>query len=147
MRKIDWQNKFDFSDYHHRCNLEDCKNFTYGHFKVGAGFATVAAGRIDDYLYYGITFCSPEDNFSRQKGRSYACRNLREESHSHMRGVLTLEGAVDEAPPAIVLKKAVENHLRKMRPDQRPQWAKGAAIDFRSMKRNVGEVANYQLME
>lgn len=144
MRKINWTTTFNFGSYDDRAMLDTCQEFTYGHFKVGPGHATVAGGRIDNKLYYGITFCSPQDNFSKKIGRARACQNLREDEHSHMRGVLELEGNADDAQPAMVLKMAVEYHLQKMR-NRRPQWSKEATVDFRGKRRNFGEVTDYEL--
>jgi len=135
---------FSFGILRHRSMLYNSVAFTYGHYKIGSGFATIGGTRIGDKLYYGVTFCSPEDNFSKKSGRRYSRRNLTRHEYSHMRGIFSLGSAIDQQP-ALVLKEAVEAHLVKMR-GLRPQWSKGAAVEFRGKRRTVGEVTTYDLM-
>lgn len=132
MREINWSDPdFDFGSYYDRSVLNRSRDFTFAHFRVGPGFSTIAGGRIGNKLYYGVTFCSPEDNFSKKFGREHAVKNLMDQDYSHMRGVLYLEGPLENVQPAIILKRAVETHLRKMQ-WCRPQWSKGATVEFRN---------------
>ena len=118
------------------------RRVTYGHFKVGPGFATIAGARLGDRLYYGITFCSPEDNFSKKVGRAKSSWRLSCDPRGCFRGVLRLDGEIDKVQPAIVLKRAVEYYLSK-ETSRRPQWTKGATVEFRGKRRTVGEVADW----
>ena len=76
-----------FGEVKFREDIINYHNFCYGHFKVGDGFATVAGGRIGNNVYYGISFCSPKDNFSKQKGRILAEDHLIDENSAKLRGV------------------------------------------------------------
>jgi hypothetical protein len=144
MRKTDWNGTdFDFAKANDREELLSNKDFTFGHYKVGPGYATIGGARIGDELYYSVTFCSPEDNFSKAEGRLNVYDRLCEPEYGHLRGVLRLLEAEDDTPPAIILKRAVEVHLTKMRSDKKPQWTKGATVEFRGKRRTVGEVADW----
>ena len=142
MRELDWPGQFDFGDAEHRYNLTNMSDFTYGHFQIGSGYATIGGGVIDSKLYYGISFCSPEDNFSKKTGRNYVVSHLESTTYGHLRGVFTLADYMKDAQPAIVLQNAVDRHLLKMR-DRKPQWAKGMSVEFRGKRRTVGEVTDW----
>lgn len=130
--------QFDFGSASNRVELTEDPNFTFGHYKVGVGNATVCGAKVGDKLYYAVTFCSPEDNFSKEAGRIFALDHFIEEEYSHLRGVMCADDSSDELPPAIMLKDAVSHRIGRMRPDRKPQWIKraGGDIDFRRPKKN-----------
>jgi len=133
MKKSKWNsyNPFNFGSLDTRMKLPFLREFTYGHFKVGKGFATIGGVMIGDNLYYGISFCSPEDNFSKKVGRKLAVYNLVEAKNSHNRGVITLDVDLSCLKPAEIFKEVVYSHLEHMN-SHKPQWAKNANVDFRS---------------
>jgi hypothetical protein len=143
MREINWllDEQFDFGNLWHRTELLNCADFTYGHFRIGNGYATIGGGRIGDKLYYSVTFCSPKDNFSKKTGREHVANHLGYSTFGHLRGVFTLNDELKDEQPAIVLQRAVEHHLSKMR-NRKPQWAKDVSVRFRG-KRRVGEVTDW----
>jgi len=153
MHSANWDRKrqFDFGSWYHRDCLRENKECTFGHYKVGEGVITIVGvlmdGTIlddgfhpnDPRLYYGISMCSPEDNFSKSAGRAGAKDNLVSAKTSVMRGVYgpreyVSTDDVRKDAPAVVLREAVKEHLNKMR--HRPSWiSKGAKVEFRSKKR------------
>jgi hypothetical protein len=139
MREIKWSSEtvseFVFGNKESREALILQDNFTYGHFCIGSGFATICGGRIGNNLYYGVSFCSPEDNFSKKSGRDKAVEHLIEVKHGNLRGVLNLADIADEQP-ALILQEAVRNHLAKMR-NRKPQWAKNSPIKFRGKTKKL----------
>jgi hypothetical protein len=136
--------KFDFSNEIYRQILCQTKEFTYGHYSVNGGTITIGGTVVNKKLYFAISMCSPEDNFSKKLGRNYVIENLIDPSNSKMRGVYPrYDLALDDAKkPADVLKTALESHLRNMR--QRPHWmAKNVEVLFRGIPRkNVQSVTN-----
>lgn len=122
---------FDFGDELHREYLSWADEFTFAHLKVNNGAMTVGGSRIGDRLYYAVSLCSPQDNFSKAKGRAYVKEHLVSSEHSKKRGVLQLSEE-KRWPPAIILKTAAETHLSKMR--HKPVWANGAVVEFRTQR-------------
>jgi hypothetical protein len=111
---------FNFANKDQRDSLTTCKEFTYGHYCVGEGVVTVAGAVVDGKLYYGVSMCSPKDNFSKKLGRDCAEANLVNDHKSRLRGVYdNLNG---EESPAEALREALEDFLGRMR--QRPHWIK-----------------------
>lgn len=64
----------------------------YTHFNVGPGQATVAGILINDTYCYGISLCSPEDQFNKHFGRFFALEKLfpTEQTHSFLAGRLAI---------------------------------------------------------
>lgn len=124
---------FDFSNEDHRAVLTEHKDFTFGHYKVDGGDATVAGARIGNYLFYGVSLCSPQDNFSKEVGRVYAADHLVAPEFSHKRGRMRISDSIINEPPAFILKLALERHVDKMR--QRPHWMRERVVTFRSNRR------------
>jgi len=122
---------FDFSNSLCRYVLTSLTDFAFGHYSIGEGYATIGGGRIGNKLYYGVSFCSPEDNFSKKLGILYAKHNLAGDQSGHMRGVFIISDEISDEPPTIILQKAVASHLDKMRRGRRPQWAKNQHVEFR----------------
>ena len=54
----------------------------YQHFHLDNGYMTVAC-TYGDTLKIGASFCSPNDNFDRLKGRKIALRRLASKKHSY----------------------------------------------------------------
>lgn len=125
---------FDFSrSYDRSCLVE---HLVYGHYKIGDGFVTVAGARVDEKLYYGLSFCSPEDNFSKESGRENAIEHLTSPDTPHMRGVLNIASSPDEQP-AIILKQAAQRHVAKMRGEKRPHWVtNNSVVTFKKPRRD-----------
>jgi len=130
MREVT-MSEFNFSNEMQRETLSKDKEFTFGHYKIGDGSATIAGGRLGEYLYYGISLCSPEDNFSRMTGRDFAVDHLIFDQFSGKRGRMFINSELLDSAPAIVLKTALERHLNKMR--QRSSWMKNT-VTFRTNK-------------
>jgi len=138
---------FDFGNRDHRGALVLDSQFTYGHFRIGhvskcdpsydyrlknpVGYATVGGLRRGDKLYYGVSMCSPEDNFSKKTGRRLVVEHLLQEETSNKRGVLSIAGLTNEQP-ALLLKFALERHIFKTR--NLPSWTK-KGVHFRSSRR------------
>ena len=49
----------------------------FSHFFVGSGSATVALVELEKDLHFGVSFCAPQDMFSRARGRELARQRLR----------------------------------------------------------------------
>lgn len=128
---------FNFGNMIHREAMIYDEHFTYGHYKVNTGTATVAGFRIGDKLYFGISLCSPNDNFSKSMGRVLAEDNIIFSENSSKRGVMVLDGKTKELHPTELLKLALEHHLNRM--SHKPEWAKNHVVTFRpnSRKNNV----------
>jgi len=125
--------EFDFANELHREYLCWSNEFTFAHLKVGDGAMTVGGTRVGDKLYYAVALCSPEDNFSKAKGRAYIREHIQYPEHSKKRGVLKLAPEAGELPPAIILKTAAELYLSKM--SHKPAWARKATVHFRTERR------------
>ena len=133
MHEVKFTQEFNFSDKSHRFMLTKCKEFTYGHYTVGKGTVTVAGAMVCGNLYFGVSMCSPEDNFSKRLGRCCAEANLVNDHKSKMRGVY--DGLNGEEKPAEALREALEHHLDSMR--HRPHWIKkDDEVLFRGERRN-----------
>jgi len=123
---------FNFALQSHREALAKSPEFTYGHYSVCGGTITVAGARVGDKLYYGLSMCTPEDNFSKDKGRKIATARLTYSSDSHLRGVFF--GALGDMAPGEAFMYALEDHIYKMR--HRPHWIKkDYEVDFRGPKK------------
>ena len=135
MRKADipiTTDSFNFGNQWHREVLTECPEFTYGHYNVCGGVITIAGARVGDKLYYGLSMCSPEDNFSRSRGRKIATARLTYSSDSHLRGVFF--GNLGDMTPGEAFRYAVDEHLGKMR--HRPHWIKkDFEVNFRYFKK------------
>ncbi len=123
---------FDFSQEITRACMPNLDNFVYGHYKVDGGNATICGARLGDHLYYGISLCSPKDNFSRRSGRILSVTHLKESRFSHQRGVMHLSEELSDSVPAVVLREALERHIRKMR--KKPSWVNNGVVEFRKIK-------------
>ena len=132
MREATFIGEFNFGDMDNREYMLNDKNFCYGHYTVNKGTATIAGFRINDYIYYGISFCSPLDNFSKTKGRENAEYNLVYASGSQKRGVMALDETTRDMSPTELFKIALERHLIKM--VNKPMWTKNPVVDFRPKK-------------
>ena len=107
-------------------------HFSYAHFRIGDGSATVGGIRQGNNLYYSIALCSPLDNFSRKIGRRQMFFNLISRK-SNLRGVYNIRGIEDEPPP-VLLKRALVAHLRKMH--HKPAWLrKDNTVELRGKRR------------
>lgn len=134
---------FDFGNKSHRKALWLFDEFTFGHYKVGDGVITIAGILMahteigcDTCLYYGISMCSPNDNFSKSFGRSNAIANLIGDKTSQMRGVFCTEPAsmLVSEPPATIFQAAVKDHLLKIR--RLPNWIPAnCEVEFRGKRR------------
>ena len=120
------QEHFNFGDEEQRTWFIDDHNFSFGHFVVNNGVATVGGFRIKDKLYYGVSICSPVDNFSKIEGRANVIDNLIEPEFTKKRGVYMLNETTTTLHPNELLKLALERHLAKMR--NKPEWLQGAGI-------------------
>jgi len=138
MRQGSFNGEFNFGDKKHREKILNDKNFCYGHYTVNNGTATLAGLRIGDNLYYGISFCSPLDNFSKEKGRGNAEYNLAHASGSQKRGMMALDETTKDMSPTELFKIALEKHLTKM--VNKPMWTKQAVVNFRPIKVIVANV-------
>jgi len=126
-------NEFNFGSEIHRLIITHDPSFTYGHYKVGSGQATVGGVRFGDKLYYAVALCSPVDNFSKSRGRALVHSHLINTDNSNKRGVMVLDATTAELPPAQLLKYALEHYLNKM--NHKPNWVKNANVDFRNLQR------------
>jgi hypothetical protein len=127
--------EFDFGNELHREYITWAKDFTFAHFSLGRGSMTIGGTRIGDKLYYGVALCSPQDNFSKAKGRAYVREHLTLPEKSGKRGVFVLEGwAGGATPPALLLSEAAKRHLKKMR--HKPKWTAGASPVFRTNRKS-----------
>jgi hypothetical protein len=110
------------------CNnflIENERDISFAHFDLGDGHATVVGAYCDGALYYGVSLCSPEDNFSRSKGRLLAEWHFR---NGKQRGVIF--GNFDHLSPPLALLNALEYYLSGKR--HFPKWAKkNATISLR----------------
>lgn len=108
---------FDFGNITYRADI--INKACYAHFNVGQGQATIAGMIVNDVLYYGVSFCSPEDNFSKKLGRRKA------EEHfiysANKRGVL--RGDFKSSHPSEVLEQALKHYLGSNR--RLPKWIRG----------------------
>ncbi|MFA5048316.1 MAG: hypothetical protein WC516_04835 [Patescibacteria group bacterium] len=125
--------EFNFRNQIHRDVMTEDKNFTYGHYGINEGIATVAGFRISDRLYFGVSLCSPTDNFSKAFGRANAEDNLVLTENSQKRGVMILDNKIKDLHPTELLKLALEHYLNRM--SHKPVWVKNPIITFRSKKR------------
>ncbi len=118
-------------------NINDQKLFTtYSHFDIeGGGKATVIVLEDKQKVYYGISFCSPKDMFSRKTGRTNAEKRLfvhlrRSENgltHSKLAGTFDVKSKQSLSDLYNFCKKAVNKSLAK----DAPHWASGM-VDFRN---------------
>ena len=133
MKTLKTDGTFNFGDTDDRYELTCVDDFTWGHYKLDDGSATVCGACLDGKLYYGVSFCSPKDNFSRKIGIIRARNNLVKESSSKCRGVYIIPNDLADAPPALVFLYALRYHLTRM--GQRPSWVKNCITDFRNLRR------------
>lgn len=124
---------FDFGNSIYREVMTYDENFTYGHYKVNSGVGTVAGFRIGNKLYFGVSLCSPNDNFSKASGRERAEDNLIYAGSCNKRGVMILDENTKDLHPTELLKLALEHHLNKMA--HKPIWVKNPVVDFRPKNR------------
>lgn len=125
--------EFNFGDELHRELLTWSDDFTFAHFTLGQGSMTVGGTRVGDRLYYAVALCSPQDNFSKAKGRAYVRDHLSLAEHNKKRGVFTLHPENYDLPPPVILKGVADDYLSKMR--HKPEWAKGENLVFRTERR------------
>lgn len=120
-------NSFNFSNNGDRVRLTN-SNLSYDHFRLGDGFITIAGRLVNGKLYYGVSLCSPQDNFSKKEGRRLATLSIYDRKRRYLRGVMSDYGTLNTDHPSIVLKKAVEKHMNKFNV---PKWAKNRPVEFR----------------
>lgn len=126
---------FNFGSEEDRECLVESGDFTFAHFKVNGGDATVAGGLVNRKLYYAVALCSPEDNFSKRHGRELACRYMIESVWSDKRGVFVPNtNVIGEAQPAHLLHDALVHFLGRHK--RLPWWAKSPTVSFRTQPRN-----------
>jgi len=125
--------EFNFGSTDHRYKLVNDLNFTYDHYKLNDGAATVGGGRIGNLLYFSVSFCSPKDNFSRKHGRQNIYENIIYDDCSHRRAIIDISEVVGD-PPALVLMFALYEYINRGR--NVPQWARDPVISFRNKQRN-----------
>jgi hypothetical protein len=110
------------------------ENFTFGHYSVDSGYATVAGGRVGNKIYYGISFCSPDSSFSKEEGRKRAMGHLIERGSSHKRGVFVSDN-LDEMAPSLVFYNCLQYFLNRKHTFKKPIWMnKIPTIDFQNKK-------------
>ena len=126
--------EFIFSDPACRYILTESRDMVYDHFNVSDGIATVGGWKIGDKLYFSVSFCAPEDNFSRKLGRDIVAGSLCC-SDSRRRAVIDISKVNDEAPP-IVLLYALTEYLKRGKGI--PQWAKNSVVSFRTRRSGAG---------
>ena len=133
---------FDFGNEDDRHALVESEDLTYAHFWIKKhctsignacgsriiGNATVCGSRVGDHLYYGVSLCSPQDNFEKRLGRELARDSIMSLDRCSKRGVLDVADNFDEQP-SVLLHDALLNHLSKMK--RPPCWVKNAEIIFR----------------
>jgi len=124
---------FDFGNQSHRAvmvanNIAGRGSFTYGHYRVGDATITVGGAVCENNLYYSVSICSPEDNFSKKIGRKNVRDNFILSKRSVKRGVLDVSDIVDQ-PPAVLLRAAAVHYLGKTR--GLPRWTK-MEVKFRN---------------
>jgi len=124
--------KFDISDELERESMVCDHNFSYDHYCLDDGVATVGGGKIGDKLYFTISFCAPNDNFSRRIGRDNVCDNFVSEDCSHRRAVIDISSMKDN-PPTLVLAYALMEYLKRGKCV--PQWARNGVVSFRNNQR------------
>jgi hypothetical protein len=126
-----YKRKFEFSDYVARHDMAGADNFVFDHYCLNDGTATIGGGRIGNKLYFAISFCAPNDNFSRQVGRENVWHNFVLDDRSHRRAVVDISEVKDE-PPSKVLAYALMQYLK--RDKCVPQWAKNPVVAFRNRR-------------
>ena len=98
----------------------------YSHLKVGPGAATCAGHLAEDgesYIF-GVTLCSPEDNFNRQAGRRKARKKLRNpKQHKYTTGAIRV---ADEKRPrnAELGRRAVAAVINSLQGTKKNRWYK-----------------------
>ena len=137
MRDIELKGQFDISDSHARRSMVGNRNFSYDHYCLNDGVATVGGGKIGDKLYFTVSFCAPCDNFSRKIGRYNICYNFIDDDRSHRRAVVDISKVKDE-PPSMVLAYALMAYLQRGKCV--PQWARNGVVSFRSNRRSGAQI-------
>lgn len=114
------------------CNdflIENGRDISFAHFNLGGGHATVVGAYSNGALYYGISLCSPEDNFDRSTGRTLAHWHF---CNGKQRGVIY--NNMSSLPPPVALLMALEYYLSGKR--HFPRWVKkNATISLRGAYR------------
>jgi hypothetical protein len=129
---------FDFGKSSCRLILTADEEFTFGHYCIDhvllrrQGNATIGGVRYGDRLYYGVSLCSPEDNFSKKIGRTNVVNNLIDGENSSKRGVFSILSVDLHLQPALLLKWALEDFLGKAK--RLPPWTRGE-VSFRKTPR------------
>lgn len=127
----DYKVKFEISSFEARFAMVNDRNFSYDHYCLNNGTATVGGGKLGNKLYFSVSFCAPNDNFSRKTGRIYVADNFISDDRSHRRMVLDISSVKDE-PPTVVLMYALAEYLKRGKCV--PQWAKNSAVSFRKAR-------------
>jgi len=91
------------------------------------GHITIGGVRYNNTIYYSISFCSPEDNFSRGIGRKIALAHMTDNGCS-MRGTYNIKIEDSELLASTLLEAALVHHIEKgIIKSNIPVWAKRAA--------------------
>ena len=105
-------------------------NIRYSHFRVGSGTATCAGQLAPDgesYIF-AVSFCAPDDNFSKKEGRKRATKKLHKlqgpNKHRHTSGAI---GVVDEKEPrnSELGRRAVVAAINSLQTTRKDHWYKG----------------------
>jgi len=122
-----------FGDRKFRQEVMMDPEFTFAHFKINDGSATIGGALHGDKVYFGVALCSPEDNFSKKTGRALVQRHIVVDEHSSKRGVFVPSGDISDIPPARVLYHILNYHLGRLR--RLPTWAKNPVVMFRTRQK------------
>lgn len=124
------QNEFNFGNEYHRQKAAKDPNFSYGHYKVNGGVGTVAGFRIGNKVFFGISLCCPNDNFSRAIGRLNARDGLVTADSSNKRGVMIVDDTTKDLHPTELFKLVLEYYLNSN--IRKPVWTKFPVVEFRT---------------
>ena len=91
------------------------------------GHITIGGVRYNDMIYYCVSFCSPEDNFSRGLGRKIALAHMTD-NNCNMRGAFSIKPGDSELLSSTLLEGALISHIEKCISKRTiPVWIKRAA--------------------
>jgi hypothetical protein len=140
MREIDCKMAFekwelgDFRFVEARRVLAIDPGFSYAYFRgEHGGHAVVGGVRYGNKVYYSVSLCSPQDNFSKKDGKGNVFYHFCGEMSGNKRGMLELKEDEVKLRTGVILKWALLRFIARGR--SVPRWAKHTTFSFMNEKK------------